>query len=284
MNRRDPITKADVQDAIAELIINGIDRPACRAVREQLGGGSMTTITKLMREIEGDRMAASVSAVALTPAQAARVNTTIESLLSELRRDDQFQIDRLKRECEERVAEANWRAEELAEAVDAEQQISEERQLASAQERDELRRAEADVRYERDRLHSTLAQERTTRVKAEEMAALLRDDCGLLRQRLEGFVAAVAAARQQLDGAANLLSERDKEIGGLRAQIEQMERQIGDERIMRGRAEEKIQRLVGAEAALLEQAAQIGRLESVLAWRRPKRPRQTGSTEPTEVS
>jgi hypothetical protein len=36
MNRHEPITNNDVQHAIAELIVTGIERPSCRAVREQL--------------------------------------------------------------------------------------------------------------------------------------------------------------------------------------------------------------------------------------------------------
>jgi Plasmid replication region DNA-binding N-term len=87
-----PLTKKDVQRAVNDLIAAGA-APTCRAVRDKLGGGSMSTIARFMRELDQARAAPATAPVSLSPSQIARAGQVIEALLGELRKEDRIEIE-----------------------------------------------------------------------------------------------------------------------------------------------------------------------------------------------
>ncbi|HWI27025.1 MAG TPA: DNA-binding protein [Stellaceae bacterium] len=259
MDRREPLTRADVERAITELAAAGPAVPTCRAVRDALGGGSMTTISRMMREIEHASATPATVPVSLTPAQTARATQMMEALLGELRQEDRAEAERVKCASAERVAAAERRADELAEAVDAEQQAAEERLRLAADETAELRRQAAKSLADKETLQISLIEERTLRLHAEADAAQLR---ACLQERCEALIAEAAALRSQLEGATNAVEHKQGEMERISRRIEALEALVASEGLARAKAEEKAARLIETEAALLARTEEVGRLRA----------------------
>jgi chromosome segregation ATPase len=273
MTRREPLTKKDVEQAIAELIAAGA-APSCRTVRDKLGGGSMTTVARFMRELDQERAAPVAAPVSLSPTQIARAVQMIETLLGELRQDDRIEIERIKRASDERVAAAERRADDLAEAVDAEQRACQQQLDHAAEAAAELRRQLAQAGSDRDGLRTSLIEERALKTQAESAVAQLREERSRLQDRVETLVADVAGLRQQLEGTRALLDERRQDFQRLSSRADGLAEQLAFERLARAQAEKQAAGLRETEVALLERTEELGRMraERDQALRRRARP------------
>jgi len=273
MTRREPLTKEDVEQAIADLISDGV-APSCRTVRDKLGGGSMTTVARFMRELEQERSAPAAAPVSLSPSQIARAGQVIETLLGELRQDDRIEIERIKRVSDERVAAAERRADDLAEAVDAEQKACQQHLRQAAEEAAELRRQLAEATSDGEELRSFLIEERALKTQAESAVVHLREERSRLQERVETLVADLAGLRQQLEGTRALLDERRQDLERLSGRADGLAEQLASERLARAQAEKQAARLRETEVALLARTEELGRLraERDQALRRRARP------------
>jgi chromosome segregation ATPase len=273
MNRREPITKEDVEQAIAQLIAGGA-APSCRAVRDRLGGGSMTTITRIMREFDQERATPAPAPVSLSPSQLARAGQVIEALLGELRQEDRLEIERIKRTSDERMSAAERRADDLAEAVDAEREACEQHLTLASEEAAELRRQLGQASSEREALRSSLIEERALKTQVEATAAQLREERSRLQERVETLVADLAGLQQQLAGARRLLDERRQDLERVSGRAEGLAEQLASARLAHAQAQEQAARLRETEAALLARTEELGRVraERDQALRRRARP------------
>jgi chromosome segregation ATPase len=262
MTRREPITRTDVEQAVSELIAAGAGAPTCRGVRDKLGGGSMTTISRLLREIEQDRSAPAAASVSLTPAQVVRATQAVEGLLGELRQQDRVEVERIRGDFEARVAAAERRAEDLAEAVDAEQRSCEEQLAQVVGQRDALARQVETATAERQALHDQLIAERALMAQAKAAAARLREEQVTLQGRVESLVAELAALESKLGSERDLLTSARSEIKELSLSKDELLGMLSREQQVRAQAEVKATRLDELETALQARTEEVGQLRA----------------------
>lgn len=213
MGREAHITPEQVH-AIADAIKSKGGKPTLRAVREQLGTGSMGTIAKLLQQWKAGQERQAATELVLPPAlqraildfmntELSAVRAPIEAELAEQQQttadlatenerqagiieDQAGELDALANE----KAAAEGRAKQLATDLDgAKEDVARERQAAE-QARTELAKAmlrlEAMPRLEEDlaAIHAELTKERQERINAEQQAAVLTAQKADLEHRL----------------------------------------------------------------------------------------------------
>jgi hypothetical protein len=200
-----PLTTSDIEAAAERIAARG-QRPSSRAVRAELGGGSMATIVpalaawnarrpkseapsvsaELLRAVRGEVEGAVAAARAELVAQLADLQDACAALTEELRTQSAAAVA-----AEQRAAVAEAEAERLRGAGAALEQALAEARMQNAREREAAERArqeaaEAAVRLEfvpglqaeLEALRGRLDTEREARLKAEIAAAELRGQYG----------------------------------------------------------------------------------------------------------
>jgi len=147
------ITQAEVNAAAQALVAAGI-HPSVRRVREQLGRGSMTTITSMLGQVRAD----------LPVPAAPRPSTIVTMVVPPAANDRLLELEREL--AEERGRTAELRAQLAKVEVDRDQAVV---QLADAQAKAKTAKAEAAAANRaRDKAEEAVEREALARAAAEE--------------------------------------------------------------------------------------------------------------------
>jgi hypothetical protein len=160
------------------------------------------------------------------------------------------------------VAAAERRADDLAEAVDAEQRACEQQRELAAEEAGELRRQMAQASSDGEALKSSLIEERAMKAQTEAAAAQLRDERSRLQERVEARVADLAGLQAQLKGTTGLLHDQRRDLERESHRADELAGQLASERLARAQAEQQAARFRETEVALLARTEEVGRLRA----------------------
>lgn len=311
MARESTLTQEQV-NAVADAIRAGGGKPTARAVREQLGGGSMATVLRLLQAWQAGQVRQTDTPIALPPglqraivdfleSEVASAKSTLESDLAAAQQANADLIaesERQEKQIEEQVAtiEAlladkaalNGRLgqmeSDLAIARDdanAERQGAEHArtELAKALLRLEgVPRLEADLVATRTELES----ERTRRIDAERLVAVTvaqKEDQDLRVKELRGSVERLTELNSQLqarnDALAGELADARVSVQTGMAKLESLGRDLAEVRQVAEQAR-------GAVRASGEEAAELRGKLAVLE--KPKAKPRPNSARPTKVT
>lgn len=199
-----PEIKAKIFAAAEALVAEGVESPTNDAVRDRMGGGSLTHISPVMREWKASRREQVRAVLALPDELLPVIRQAGAQLWSALTERAQLEIGEVKADAAERIAEATAERDELLSEV--------ERLEGEGRAKDE---AIAQLKAENARL---LEVERHQSV----VTALLNDrDAALSELRNSVEDARIEAARQQ--ERAELL---DSQLTKLQAGYDALQKQL----------------------------------------------------------
>lgn len=245
MAREASITQEQV-NAAADAIRAAGGKPTARAVREQLGTGSMATVLKLWQNWQAGQIKPVEQPLGLPPAlqralldcigqevSAARAGLEVDLVTSQLAQAD------LMKECERQAATIEIQADAL--------QAAQEAQAAQAGRMGQL---EADLA----KATSDAQQERRT-------AELARTELAKIHLRLEAMPkmeAEIAALRTELAAEHLARTAAEQTAAVLSARLEASERRAGELDTDRRKGEARIVELIKAAEATAAEAKKAG--------------------------
>lgn len=293
MAREATITQEQL-NAAADAIRAAGGKPTARALREQLGGGSMATVLRLMQTWQAGQIKPSAEEITLPPAltraladyiaqAVAGAKASLEAdlaektvaqtdLISESERRAET-IELQAQALESAVAEAaelNGRLQTLAADLEAVRAEAAQERAGAERARTELAKAELRleavprIEAELEKLQTSLQTERDARAAAERSLAAEQARAAGLADRVEDLKARLGAAEHQVTEARAVAEKAQA------AQLAATEKAAKDLEAVRAAAEKAQAALVErtakeAEALRITGAAEVSRLSAELA-------------------
>jgi len=217
---RPGLQRKDVADAIDTLIKRGIRDPSLTQLRQHLGRGSNSTISRLRNEIRGERLLTTRTPVegsvesAVLPAlvkameqlgeeaaraaddQVTQMRSTFEAAQSTLSRE-RDEADGAAHDSRIELATRAEQVKDLRETIKA-------LRAEAADERKRLDRAEAERRKFEDRTHALSTDVTRLKDERDQLEKVLSDKTSALE--------AEGAARQTLQGELTALTETNRDL------------------------------------------------------------------------
>ncbi len=279
MAREATITQEQINAAADAIRASGA-KPTARAVREQLGTGSMATVLKLLQVWQAGQVKAPETAITLPPALQRALVDFIGQEVATAKAELQTDLVNLQQSNSDLIAESERQSSTIelqAEALESAQAEKAEMAGRLAQVESDLARAGDDVAGERqaaerartdlakaelrlealprieaeaDRLRAELDVERVAKVAAEQAAAVALAKLEAMIERAEKADAAADKAEKRAAQAAQELSNARVQVQAQQTALDAGVRECADLRrqVTEARAEAK---KAGEEAAEL---------------------------------
>lgn len=259
--QRAPVTPAEVFEACEHLVASGVKDPSVRAVKDELKGGSMTTLAPLVAQWKSQRVEVKKEAVPVDPRIGALIADMVEAAANDARRDaderfqnvhaDLMETAKVGREAEARIEslEISLTAAEILSQTQTGQIEALTSQLETLKRESAERISHAEEKAARE---IAAANEATAKAQAEAEAA--RTEKAKTELRLEALPrleADLERVRAELDQERQARVKAERELAACGAKNEGALARITDLQAAADRDRAEAARLVaGLEARI----------------------------------